>query len=171
MFLGFVGAAILASPTLGGGASPELWAIFACLLATLCYAVVLNYTRSFRALDPTTLATGALTGAAIVAVPAAFLFEGAPVMVRPESWAALLGIGLVSTSFSFLMMYRLLPRVGATNFSIATLIAPVSAIVLGIVLLHEIILPIQLLGILVIFVGLLVMDGRLVRRLRGTSAA
>ena len=168
---GVAGAAILAAPTLGGGSSPELWAIGTCLLATLCYALTLNYARNFKALDPTTLATGALTGAAIVAVPTAFFFEGVPVMVRPESWAAMLGIGLVSTSFSFLLMYRLLPRVGATNFSVCTLIAPVSAIILGIAVLREVILPIQVLGILVIFIGLLVMDGRLVRRLRGLRPA
>ncbi len=168
---GVAGAAILAAPTLRGGASPELWAIGTCLIATLCYAITLNYARNLKSLDPTTLATGALTGAAIVAVPAALLFEGVPVMTRPESWASLLGIGLVSTSFAFLMMYRLLPRIGATNFSITTLIAPVSAIILGIVLLREVILPIQMLGILVIFIGLLVMDGRLVRRLRGPRPA
>ena len=117
------------------------------------------------------VATGALTGAALAAIPLAFVAEGMPLMVRPESWAALFGIGLVSTSFSFLLMYRLLPRVGATNFTITTFIAPVSAIILGISLLHEVMTPLEISGIAVIFAGLVIMDGRLVRKLRRAAPA
>jgi drug/metabolite transporter (DMT)-like permease len=170
VLIGFAGAAILASPSFRGGASAELWAMAACLLATLCYATTLNYSRKFAKLDPAIIASGALTGAAIAAIPLAFAFEGVPLVTKPESWAALLGIGLISTSFSFLLMYRLLPRVGATNFTITTYIAPVSAIILGVVVLHEVIEPIHVAGIAVIFVGLVVMDGRLVRRLRRAAA-
>ena len=136
----------------------------AALLATLSYAVTLNYARGFARIDPATTAACSLTGAAIAAVPLALLSEGVPVLVLPESWAALLGIGLVSTSFSFLLMYRLLPRVGGVNFSITTLIAPVSAIVLGVLVLGEQLTPLELLGVAGIFLGLIVMDGRLVRR-------
>jgi drug/metabolite transporter (DMT)-like permease len=170
VLLGFIGAAILAAPALSDGVSAELWAIGACLLATLCYATTLNYARQFAKLDPAMIATGALTGASVAAIPLAFFFEGVPVLTKPESVAALLGIGLVSTSFSFLLMYRLLPRVGATNFTITTFIAPISAIILGVSLLHEVILPIHLFGMAVIFIGLVVMDGRVVKRFRRVAA-
>lgn len=162
--IGMVGCIVLAAPSLGTGASPELWAIGAALIATLCYAVTLNYARGFAKLDPATIAAASLTGAAVVAIPVALIGEGVPVMVRPESWAALLGIGLVSTSFAFLLMYRLLPRVGGVNFSISTLVAPVSAIILGVLVLGEKLTPLELAGVLGIFLGLIVMDGRLVRR-------
>lgn len=161
--VGFIGAAILAAPSLSGGAvSGQLWAIGACLLATLCYAVTLNYARRFKGIDPATTASCSLTGAALVAVPAAFLFEGVPVITLPETWAALLGIGLLSSSFAFLLMYWLLPRVGATNFSINTFITPISAIILGVIVLDERFEPVHFLGIAVIFLGLVFIDGRLV---------
>lgn len=163
--VGLLGCSILAAPAIGSGISPELWAIGACLLATVCYAVSLNYARSFARIHPVAIATGSLTGAAIVALPIAYAFEGAPVMVRPESWGALLGIGLLSTSFGFMLMYRLLPRIGGTNFSIVTFIAPVSAILLGVLVLGETLTALQILGVAVILSGLLVMDGRLWRRL------
>ncbi|MDB5561439.1 MAG: family transporter [Hyphomicrobiales bacterium] len=67
-------------------------------------------------------------------------------------------------------MYRLLPRIGATNFTITTFIAPLSAIILGVSLLHEVIQPIHLFGMAVIFIGLVVMDGRVVKRLRRVAA-
>jgi drug/metabolite transporter (DMT)-like permease len=55
---------------------------------------------------------------------------------------------------------------GATNFSTTTLIAPISAIFLGFWFLGEVILPSHLIGMIVIFVGLMFIDGRLPRLLR-----
>jgi drug/metabolite transporter (DMT)-like permease len=161
VLIGFAGAAILASPTLAAGGQSELWAIGACFLATICYALSLNITRSFRHVEPTALATIALTGAAVVALPIAFATQGAPTITRPETWAAALAIGLISTALTFQVMYRLLPRVGPTNFATTTFIAPVSALVLGTLFLPESILPIHLVGMLVIFIGLLFLDGRI----------
>lgn len=162
---GFTGVAILASPALQAGGDSRLWAIAACLLATLCYALALNVARSFQKVEPTALTSIALTGAAIASLPVALLAEGLPHMVLPTTWMAALAIGLISTAFTFQIMYRLLPLVGATNFSTTMLIAPVSAIILGLVLLGEVILPSHVLGMLVIFVGLMFIDGRLPRLL------
>jgi drug/metabolite transporter (DMT)-like permease len=159
--VGFAGAAILASPALLSGGQSQLWAVGACLLATFCYALTLNITRSFKAVEPTALAAIALTGAAIVAIPVAILFEGTPVMMRTETWLAAAAIGLISTAFTFQIMYRILPRVGATNFATTTFIAPISAVILGVTILRETVLPIQILGMLVIFTGLLLIDGRI----------
>lgn len=159
--VGFVGAGILASPALTSGGESQLWAVGACLLATLCYAFSLNITRSFKSIEPTALAAIALTGAAIVSIPIAFLAEGTPVMARPETWLAAAAIGLISTAFTFQIMYRILPRVGATNFATTTFIAPISALILGVTVLRETVLPIQVLGMLVIFAGLLLIDGRI----------
>lgn len=159
--IGFVGAAILVSPALSTGGSSHLWAIAACLGATLCYAISLNITRSFKHIEPTAMASIALSGAAIIAIPIALLTEGAPVMTRPETYGAAVAIGLLSTAFTFQVMYRILPRVGATNFATTTFIAPISALILGVTVLHEVILPIQILGMVVIFFGLLFIDGRI----------
>lgn len=164
--IGFAGVAILASPSLGSGAMIQIWAIAACLLATFCYAFTLNYARRFKAIDSATVATSSLTGAAIIMVPVALLFEGAPVITQGETWAALFAIGLASSSFAFLLLYWLLPRVGATNLSLNTFITPISAIFLGVVVLNESFELVHILGIIVIFAGLVFIDGRLVKRLR-----
>ena len=160
---GFTGVAILASPALQMEGNSKLWAIAACLLATLCYALALNLARSFRHVEATALSSIALTGAAVVSVPVALVAEGLPQMVLPTTWMAALAIGLISTAFTFQIMYRLLPQVGATNFSTTTLIAPISAIFLGFWFLGEVILPSHLIGMIVIFIGLMFIDGRLPR--------
>ncbi len=162
--IGLAGAVLLASPSFSSGGSAQLLALGAALLATVCYALTLNYARRFKGLDPATIASTSLTGAALVTIPVAFLFNGMPVITRPETWASLFGIAVFSTSFSFLLVYWLLPRVGPTNLSLNTFITPISAILLGVLVLHERLLPVHLLGIAVIFLGLVFIDGKLVRR-------
>lgn len=176
--LGFAGAVILASPSLGAGASGQVIGILAAIGATFCYAVTLNYARRFRDVDSTVTASASLTGGALVAIPVALLWPfiaglfGAPgagagldipVITRLETWGALLGIGVFSTSFSFLLVYWLLPRVGATNISLNTFITPISAILLGVLVLHERFEPAHIAGIVVIFLALVFMDGRLLK--------
>lgn len=168
---GFAGAALLASPALtGGNAGDQLIGIGFCLMATILYAVTLNVARSFRAVDPTTLATIAITGAAVVSVPVAFLMEGVPHATRIETWGAWLALGLFSTALTFQIMYRLLPRIGATNFASNTFISPVVAIILGVTLLGETILPVHIAGMLLVFIGLLCIDGRILQLGRRTAA-
>jgi drug/metabolite transporter (DMT)-like permease len=169
VLIGFAGAIILASPSFGAGVT-EIVALLAAFLATCCYALTLNYARRFKGIDSATIASSSLTGAALVMVPAALLFEGVPVITRPETWGALFGIGVFSTSFSFLLVYWLLPKVGATNLSLNTFITPISAILLGTLVLHEGFVPVQIAGIVVIFLGLVVIDGRLFGRRRPVAA-
>jgi drug/metabolite transporter (DMT)-like permease len=163
---GFVGVAILATPALSSGGTSQLWAILVCLLATLCYAVSLNYARTFARTEASTVAALSLSGAAISASLAAITFEGVPHIVNTETWLAALGIGLVATTLAYQVMYRILPRIGATNFTSVTFIAPVSAIILSVTLLGETITLPHILGMVGIFIGLLLIDGRIVRRFR-----
>lgn len=166
VLIGFAGAVILALPSFSEGASTQVVGLIAAFAATCCYALTLNYARRFARVEPYAVASSSLTGAALVSVPIALFFSGIPVITRPETWGALFGISVFSTSFSFLLVYWLLPRVGATNLSLNTFITPISAILLGVLVLHERFELVHILGIVVIFVGLVFIDGRLVRRLR-----
>jgi drug/metabolite transporter (DMT)-like permease len=169
VLIGFLGALLLASPSFGTG-SAEIVAMLAALVATLCYALTLNYARRFKGIDSAATATISLTWAAVLMVPVAFAFHGTPVITRLETWGALFGIGVFSTSFSFLLVYWLLPRVGATNLSLNTFITPISAILLGVLVLQESFVPVHIAGIVAIFIGLVFIDGRLVKGLRRASA-
>jgi drug/metabolite transporter (DMT)-like permease len=168
--IGFTGAIILALPSLGVGASAQIIGLLAAFIATLCYALTLNYARRFAKVEPYAVASASLTGAALISVPVALFFSGIPIITRPETWGALFGISVFSTSFSFLLVYWLLPRVGATNLSLNTFITPISAILLGVLVLHERFELIHILGIIVIFLGLVFIDGRLVKGWRRAPA-
>jgi len=168
--IGFAGAVILALPSLGVGASAQVIGLLAAFIATLCYALTLNYARRFAKVEPYAVASASLTGAALISVPIALFFSGIPIITRPETWGALFGISVFSTSFSFLLVYWLLPRVGATNLSLNTFITPISAILLGVLVLHERFELIHIFGIMVIFLGLVFIDGRLVKGWRKAPA-
>ncbi|WP_127753163.1 DMT family transporter [Devosia sp. 1566] len=161
---GFTGAALLASPSLAAGNEHgELWAIAVCFAAVMLYAITLNVARSFKAIEPTTIATIAISGAALTSVPVALWVEGVPHIERIETWAAWIAIGVFCTALAFQLMYRLLPRVGTTNFASNTFVTPVVAVLLGVSLLGESIRPIHLLGMGVVFLGLLLIDGRILK--------
>ena len=161
VFTGFFGVFILMLPKLQAGAVDELLAYLAVYSATICYAFGLNMARRLKDHSPFVTAAGALSGAALVSLLAAALLEGAPQVSESRVWGAFLGIGLVSTSLAFSLMYTLLPRIGAVNFSMVTFMIPITSIFLGVSLLGEQLEWNQIAGMGVIFLGLLFIDGRL----------
>ncbi|WP_372570473.1 DMT family transporter [Ruegeria jejuensis] len=160
---GFAGIVLLSLPVLGRGASSEFWAILITVCAPLCYAFSVNIARAFRDLQPVVLTALALTGATIAIAPLALWAEGIPVITRAETWASLAFIGIVLTAAAFITFYWVLPKVGPTNISTVTFIAPISALILGTWVLGERLLPEHLLGMVAIFGGLALIDGRLIR--------
>lgn len=158
---GFAGIVVMALPRVGQGGA--FWGLMLAALAPVCYALAINYNRRFAQLNPAAIAAWGLTGATVLITPVALWAEGTPVITRSETWVALAVIGFVLTSASFIAVYWMLPRVGATNFSTVTFIAPISAVLLGVVLLGEEIGVPHILGMAAIFAGLLLIDGRVLR--------
>jgi drug/metabolite transporter (DMT)-like permease len=79
--------------------------------------------------------------------------------------AALVALALVSTALAYILYFRVLATAGATNVVLVTLLIPVSAVLLGTVVLGERLEPRHALGIGLIGVGLALIDGRPVRAL------
>lgn len=165
----FAGVSVLAIPALQQGGDSEIWALGLMIIATLCYGIAINWARHFRAVNPTFVASVALSGATIALLPFVLVFEGIPTIQNAETYWSLAYIGVAATAIPFLIIYRLLERVGATNFSTSTFIAPISAIGLGILVLGEQLLLVHVLGMIAIFVGILMIDGRLFKWLGRTK--
>ena len=69
-----------------------------------------------------------------------------------------------STVLAYIIYFRLIASAGATNASIVTFLVPISAILLGVFILSEPFSWPQAIGMSLIGLGLLIMDGRLFRR-------
>lgn len=159
--VGFAGAILLSVPTLRAGVHGQSWAICISIGSSIIWAVAFNITRDFRSVPPSTIATVALTGAALFCVPAALLIEGVPTVRHTETWVAWVVLGIFPTALNFQIMYFMIPRIGPTNFVINAYISPVVAILIGTRLLHERVEWLHLTGMAVIFLGLLLIDGRI----------
>ena len=79
---------------------------------------------------------------------------------------AVVGLAVISTSAAYVIYFHILAVAGATNVLLVTLLVPVSAILLGTVFLGEVLLPGHLLGMAVVGLGLLTIDGRVFRYLQ-----
>ncbi len=166
ILIGFCGVVILTLPKVRAGDMAEVFAYLAVFSASILYATGFNLVRKLRDDPPVLTALGSLSGAAIISLIIAYFIEGVPQNIDQNVVLAFLGIGLISTSLAFSIMYYLLPKIGLVNFSMVTFMVPISAIILGTSFLAEKIEAIQLLGMMVIFLGLLFIDGRFLRRIR-----
>jgi drug/metabolite transporter (DMT)-like permease len=162
VLLGFGGVAVM----IGTGAhlGGEAIAILICLAATLSYAFAAVYARRFRPLGipPLTVATGQLIGASLLLLPFSLVLERPWTIVPPSlvTWAAIAGFALICTSFAYWLYFRLLASAGATNALLVTFLIPVTAILLGALVLGEALELRHYAGMALIALGLAAIDGR-----------
>jgi drug/metabolite transporter (DMT)-like permease len=167
VLMGWAGVAVLIGVESLQGFGMEVAGQVAVLGAAFAYACAAIFGRRFKGLDPVAVATGMLCGATLMMIPMAFLFEQ-PLQLNPSTttWAALFGLSAVSTSLAYIIYFRVLATAGATNLMLVTFLIPVSAIFLGVVVLGERPGWNAFGGMVLIFLGLIAIDGRLIDRLR-----
>ena len=169
VLLGFTGVALLVGPDAFAGMSFYLGAQLALLMAALSYGVAVSFGRRFRRLgvSPIATATGQITASTILLIPIVALVDRPWSLPMPGGGVVLsvIGLALLSTAFAYFLYFRILETAGATNLSLVTLLVPVSAIALGVFFLDEILLIRHLIGMMVIGLGLLAIDGRILRLL------
>ena len=171
--VGLLGVTVLVGPSAlrGGGDLPSE---LACLLAALSYAFGGFYARRFSWMGSLKLAAGQTTAAAAIMLPLAADADRFWTLSPPgaSTWAALLGIGLLSTAFAYFLFFRILERAEPTDLMLVTFLVPISALALGVLFLGEPVKPQAFAGMALIGLSLVVIDGRLIGRLRpGPRAA
>lgn len=165
---GFAGVAVMIGPTALEDVGADLLAELACLGAALSYAFAGVYGRRFRRLGfaPMQTAFGQVAASSAVLVPVAVLADQpwALPMPGPETWAAVLALAVLSTALAYGLYFRILAQAGATNVLLVTFLVPVSAILLGAIVLGERLQPRHFAGMALIGAGLAAIDGRLLAR-------
>ena len=144
------------------GATPPAWAMLCVLAGAASYALASIFGKRFKGVPPRVTATGQLTASTLVMAPAALLVHGWPDWgsIGGSTWLAVLLLAIVSTACAYILFFAVLARAGAVNVSLVTLLVPVSAILLGWLFLGERLSPTAWLGLALIALGLLVLDGR-----------
>ncbi|KAB1087089.1 DMT family transporter [Neorhizobium galegae] len=163
---GLAGTAVLIGPGVAAAASVPFWALILPILAAISYGVAGTYGKRFRGLPAPVTATGQLTASSLIMLPVSLFADQPWALPAPSTHAvlAILALALLSTAFAYLLYFRILALAGATNASLVTLVVPPSAILLGARFLDERLGATDLIGMLLIGFGLVLLDGRLLRR-------
>ena len=164
VLLGFGGVVVLIGPGALSSLEVSVFSQSLVLLGALSYASAAIYARRHLVAHPPLVTSFAqVATAAAVLLPLAFAIER-PWEASPTiaTWGALLAIGTLGTAFAYPLYFFLLRRTGATNLMLVTLINPVTALLLGIVVLGETPGWTAFAGMALIFAGLATIDGRLV---------
>ncbi len=136
--LGVIGVAVVASPRASAPMSHLFFGgVAACLLATACYGLNLNYLKKYATgLNAQANATLSQAFGALILLPIG-LWQGIPThLSTPALWSGL-ALGVLCSGFAFLLFYRLLDELGAIMASSVTFFIPLFGILWGAVFLHE----------------------------------
>ncbi|MDA9439738.1 ABC transporter permease [Bradyrhizobium sp. CCBAU 51745] len=82
------------------------------------------------------------------------------------TWLAVLGLAALSTALAYIVFFQIIRRSGATNVMLVTLLIPVTAILLGWLVLGEPMSMHEIGGAIIIGSALIVIDGRALRVLQ-----
>ena len=135
------------------------------LLATLSYALASVWAKLRLDGVPALIsATGMLTGSAIILTPIAFFYnfdELAHLSLSAFSMSALFAV--LCSVLAYIIYFKILESAGASNLLVCTVIIPPSAIVLNSLFLNQAVSQSEIIGLLIIIVGLIVLDGRYIK--------
>jgi drug/metabolite transporter (DMT)-like permease len=162
LMFGLAGVVILIGPDLLGEVGTNVAAQFACLGAAVSYALSGIYGRRFRGTPALTVAAGQLSASTLILTPLVLCLDQPwqlPLPSLPAS-AAILGLAALSSALGYVIYFRVLASAGATNVLLVTFLMPISAILLGGLVLGERLGGRHFIGIAVIAVGLAAIDGR-----------
>ena len=163
--LGLLGASLLLTPGLMGAGWELAIGAGCAILAAICYGLGSLYARRHRTIDPYVMALGMVAFAALYSIPVAWFQHGLPQTVpEPKTIGALLMLGIFSTALAYMLFFNLLVRVGPTNASTVALILPLAAVFLGVVFLGERFTLTTFSASVLVFAGLVFIDGRLPKR-------
>ncbi|MEH3117323.1 MAG: DMT family transporter [Methylorubrum populi] len=167
--IGFAGVAVMIGTSAFAGSESPLLAQVAVLGAALSYAFAGVFGRRFGRLGvpPLASAAGQVTASTLLLLPVALVVDRPWTLAVPGApvWGAVLGIAILSTALAYLLYFHLLATAGATNLLLVTFLIPVSAILLGALVLGERLDLRNYVGMALIGGGLAAIDGRVPRRI------
>lgn len=124
------------------------------LIAPISYAFAGIFGKILKGKDPIFSAFGMLTCSSLIM----YLFFHTTIhTVNIEQFEHLkhvVFLAIFSTAIAYILYFKLLARVGATKLLLVTFLIPISASILGVLLLNEAFTPTMYLGMMTIFIAL-----------------
>ncbi|WP_239640098.1 DMT family transporter [Microbacterium sp. B24] len=151
--LGIVGVIVMLQP---GGGDADGWGIAASVVAMLSSSLGFVLTRRWGAdVPPLTMTAWQLIAGSLVVAPVAIVVEGAPPALDGPALLGFAYIILVATAVAYAAWFTGLARLPGAVVGVIGLLNPVTGVLLGVVVAHEPFGPAQLLGLVLVVVGVL----------------
>jgi len=167
--IGLFGVVVMIGTDALDGIGSSVWAQMFSLGAAVSYGFASVFGRRFRRLgiDPIQVAMGQVTMSSLMLWPVAIVLDRPFDLAMPSVtvWGALGVLSVICTACAYILYFKVLERAGATNISMVTFLVPVFAILLGILFLGETLHISHVIGMLLIGLGLIVIDGRMFSRM------
>ncbi len=161
LLVGTVGVWLLVRDKVGASMGDTTLAVVAALGGAFLYGIGGNFTRRYAShIKPLAIATGSQIGAALVLLPIAVVtWPDTPISIT--AWAAAITMGLFSTALAYILYFRLIANIGPTGAITVTYLIPVSAMLLGALVINEPITGAMVFGGAVILLGTALATGML----------
>lgn len=148
--------------------------MLACIGAAISYGFASVFGRQFKKMDigPVRTSFGQLAASSVIMLLVVGVVDTQPdyASLSSATIGSVLALAIFSTAFAYLLFFRILAVGGATNISLVTLLVPVSAIVLGTIILGEHLSAEEVVGMCLIGLGLLAIDGRVFNFLKAKKS-
>lgn len=174
--VGMVGVIVLKGGNFGDLGEQTL-GILAVLLASTFYGLSAPWSKvRLAGIPPMTTATCQLTISTVMMAVLVLLFADPRQYAAAglHTWTAMVLLAALSTAVAYLIFFRIIMRAGPSFVSLVTMLVPVSALLLGYVVLGESLTLNEVAGATLIGLALIIIDGRLLRLtgiLRDTQAS
>lgn len=166
LVIGFTGIIIMIGTDALKGLGGHVLGQLAVCAAAMSYALggVTGRRLQRLGLTPLQLSAGTMTAATLMLMPVVLLIDRPWNLPVPgwQVWGAILGLSLMCTALAYILYFRVLATAGAVNIMLVTFMVPPTAIMLGAVFLHEQLAPKHFAGMVLIGLGLLAIDGRVI---------
>lgn len=150
--IGFAGVAAIALSAASGGSSQALGVVLI-VVATICYGIAFNVATPLQQrYGSLPVMAGILAIGAMLTAPIGLVSLAGSTFAW-DALAAVAALGLVGTGFAFVLMGRLVGRVGPTRASIVGYLIPVVALGLGVVFRGDEVGPIGVVGVVLVIAG------------------
>ena len=172
VLLGMAGVGVLIGPNALSADAAGVLGMLCVLGAALSYGLSALWMRRLKGTPPLVSAQAQLMCSTAMLMPVAGLADRFWACRSPGATviAAVLGLAAFSTALAYIVFFRISASAGPSNVMLVTLLIPVSATALGVLVLGERLAPHQIAGALVIASALVVIDGRLIGWIAGRRA-
>jgi drug/metabolite transporter (DMT)-like permease len=154
LMVGFAGVVAIVAPSLAEGSNEALGVVLV-LVAVACYGIAINIAAPLTQRYGSLPVMGRMVGLAAIWTAPFGLVGLAGSSFDWGSLVAIAALGALGTGLAFVLMGRLVARVGSARASFATYLIPVVALVLGAVFLDETVRVLSIAGIALVIAGAL----------------